>query len=326
MTVDLQGLLHVVELRAGDPEAVAAAVTQLCATPGLGAVVVLGGDTEPTAVVTYSQLADRVKDQPWLPSLHRWLSARHYAVLDQHGRPWSPTAPVRRFGPLRTVARRTLNVGRVPLRQRAASGRRRWRRQAFLARLRWEAWLSGTDLRLRVAKDLYVEPGLRFQLAPGHALLEVGPRCRLLGGTVLRLRGELVVGAGCELRQDMSINVKGRLELRGRNVIGKGAMLHADGLMVWEWGACMAEYGTVLDTHHSFDGSPVHMFDQPVVPMPITVGAASFIGSKASVMPGVVVGRGCVVGAGSVVTKDVPDGWVVAGLPAKPLRRLGGPA
>jgi acetyltransferase-like isoleucine patch superfamily enzyme len=319
-----QGAVQTVELGAADPAAVALAETQLRGTPGLGAVVVLAADGEPTAVVTYALLAERVPGEPWLPGLHRVLTARSYAVLDQHARPWQPRAAVRRFGPLRTLARKTLNVGRVPPRQRAASGRRRWRRQAFLARLRWEAWLAGTDLELRVAKDLYVEPGVRFQLAPGRALLEVGPRCRLLGGTVLRLRGELVVGAGCEIRHDVTINVKGRLELRGRNVIGKGVMLHADAPMVWEWGACIAEYGTVLDTHHTFDGSLVHMFDQGVDALPIHIGASSFIGSKATVMPGVVVGRGCVVGAGSVVTKDVPDGCVVAGLPAKPLRQLGG--
>jgi acetyltransferase-like isoleucine patch superfamily enzyme len=107
----------------------------------------------------------------------------------------------------------------------------------------------------------------------------------------------------------------------GRNTLGKGAMVHADATMLWEWGACVADYVTVLDTHHDLDGSLVQMLDQGVTALPITLGAASFVGSKASIMPGVRVGRASVVAAGSVATKDVPDGAIVAGIPAKLLRQ-----
>ena len=44
----------------------------------------------------------------------------------------------------------------------------------------------------------------------------------------------------------------------------------------------------------------------------ITVGEYSFIGCRSIIMPGVTIGKNCVIGAGSVVTKDVPDGTVVA--------------
>ena len=49
----------------------------------------------------------------------------------------------------------------------------------------------------------------------------------------------------------------------------------------------------------------------------IKVGERSFIGCNSTIMPGVTIGKRCVIGAGSVVTKDVPDGSVVAGVPAK---------
>jgi acetyltransferase-like isoleucine patch superfamily enzyme len=53
---------------------------------------------------------------------------------------------------------------------------------------------------------------------------------------------------------------------------------------------------------------------------PITIGHRAFIGAHAVLMPGVTIGDGAVVGVGSVVTRDVPPGTVVAGVPARPVR------
>jgi acetyltransferase-like isoleucine patch superfamily enzyme len=50
------------------------------------------------------------------------------------------------------------------------------------------------------------------------------------------------------------------------------------------------------------------------------VGKNCFIGGRSLIMPGVTIGDGCIVGAGSVVTKSVPPGCIVAGNPARILR------
>jgi acetyltransferase-like isoleucine patch superfamily enzyme len=55
--------------------------------------------------------------------------------------------------------------------------------------------------------------------------------------------------------------------------------------------------------------------------LPILVRRGSSIGSNATILGGVTIGEGAMVGAGAVVTRDVPDHEVVAGVPA---RRLGG--
>lgn len=47
------------------------------------------------------------------------------------------------------------------------------------------------------------------------------------------------------------------------------------------------------------------------------IGQGSYVGPRAIVMPGVSVGRDCVVSAGAVVTRDVPDGATVVGNPAR---------
>ncbi|MEL7236388.1 MAG: acyltransferase [Chloroflexota bacterium] len=55
---------------------------------------------------------------------------------------------------------------------------------------------------------------------------------------------------------------------------------------------------------------------------PITIGDDVFIGMNVLILKGVTLGDGCVVGAGSVVTKDVPPGAIVGGNPARVIRYL----
>jgi len=54
----------------------------------------------------------------------------------------------------------------------------------------------------------------------------------------------------------------------------------------------------------------------------IRIGDGSWIAARATICPGVTIGKNCVVAAGAVVSKDVEDGWLVGGVPAKPLRKL----
>jgi len=64
--------------------------------------------------------------------------------------------------------------------------------------------------------------------------------------------------------------------------------------------------------------------DWPCVPTLVRSGAS--IGSSATILAGVVIGENSIVGAGSVVTRDVPPDTVVAGNPARVLRTLEGNA
>ena len=56
--------------------------------------------------------------------------------------------------------------------------------------------------------------------------------------------------------------------------------------------------------------------------LPIVIGDNCWFGANVSVMPGVTIGSGCVIAAGSVVTKDVPCHSMVAGVPAKVIKEI----
>lgn len=54
----------------------------------------------------------------------------------------------------------------------------------------------------------------------------------------------------------------------------------------------------------------------------VRIGNDVWIGGRAIICPGVSIGNACVIGAGAVVTRDVPDNTVVAGNPARPIRTI----
>ena len=55
---------------------------------------------------------------------------------------------------------------------------------------------------------------------------------------------------------------------------------------------------------------------------PVTIGNNVWIGGSATIVTGVTIGDNCIIGAGSVVTRDVESNTVVAGNPAKVIKRL----
>jgi maltose O-acetyltransferase len=57
----------------------------------------------------------------------------------------------------------------------------------------------------------------------------------------------------------------------------------------------------------------------------VVIESGCFVGANATLLPGVRIGRGSCVAAGSVVIRDVTPETLVAGVPARPLRRLAAP-
>lgn len=79
---------------------------------------------------------------------------------------------------------------------------------------------------------------------------------------------------------------------------------------------------------HPLDPKERNGLEGPEMTKPIKIGNDVWVGGGAIILPGVTVGDGSTVGAGSVVTRDVEPYTVVAGNPARTIRRLSktGPA
>lgn len=80
-----------------------------------------------------------------------------------------------------------------------------------------------------------------------------------------------------------------------------------------EDGVSLAGYDFIL-THSNLPGYKLQGVQ------PVTIKKNARIGICVTILPGVTIGRSSVVGAGAVVTKDIPDNAVAVGVPAKPIK------
>lgn len=84
---------------------------------------------------------------------------------------------------------------------------------------------------------------------------------------------------------------------------------------------CMIGPNTLITTvGHPF--SPKDRREKKAYSKPVAIGDDVWIGGNCTILPGVTIGNNVVVAAGAVVTKDVPDNCVVAGVPARIIKRL----
>lgn len=78
----------------------------------------------------------------------------------------------------------------------------------------------------------------------------------------------------------------------------------------------------VTDQNHGFEKLDLPIGKQTMAEQPVVIGEGSWLGANVVVLPGVTIGKHVTVGAGSVVTGDLPDNSVAVGSPARVVRQL----
>lgn len=84
----------------------------------------------------------------------------------------------------------------------------------------------------------------------------------------------------------------------------------------------LAQGITVTALNHNFSDPTLPIDAQGISTMPVVIEDDVWIGANAVILPGVRIGRHSVVAAGAVVTRDVPSGSLVAGVPATVKKRI----
>ena len=158
----------------------------------------------------------------------------------------------------------------------------------------------------------------RFQVQAGKNVY-IGKHCSLKGKHHITLEdcvtvrpyaqiwsggGTVKIGRGSEIGERCRISISNSLE------IGKKVLLSPN---VY-----------ITDCDHEYRNIDIPVIDQGIVQrgQSVSIGEGSYIGINAVIVGNVRIGRHCVVGANSVVTKDVPDYCVAVGSPAKVIKNM----
>ncbi len=84
----------------------------------------------------------------------------------------------------------------------------------------------------------------------------------------------------------------------------------------------LSERVSIFDCSHGYDPEKGNIMRQPLTDVaPVTIGRGTFVGINVVVLAGVILGEKCIVGANAVVTKSFPAFSMIAGIPARIIKR-----
>ena len=133
----------------------------------------------------------------------------------------------------------------------------------------------------------------------------IGNRCSILMGAFVYFYGRFNKGADAlELGDHTVINRRCTLDVRGGIHCGRNVSISPEVM--------------ILTSEHLKDDPDFGVRDRPV-----RIHDYAWVGTRATVLPGVTLGEGAIVAAGSVVSRDVEPYTVVGGVPAKPIGKRG---
>lgn len=186
---------------------------------------------------------------------------------------------------------------------------------AYRAMMRMDGFVAiepGVRLRharnIRLGKGVYLDQGTYLHATPGG--IDIGAETVVMHNTelhVFNFRG--LAHAFIKI---------GRGTFVGESVVvrGQGGVTIGDKVLI-------APHVKILAVNHNFADISRPVMDQGVSGRGIVIEDGAWIGAGACILDGVRVGRGAVVGANSVVTRDVPAHCVAVGVPARVVRGPG---
>lgn len=102
---------------------------------------------------------------------------------------------------------------------------------------------------------------------------------------------------------------------RGSRVIAAGSIILDDDVLI-------APEVFITDYNHGMDPEAVGGYSkQPLVVKSVKISEGSWLGQRVCIMPGVTIGKHCIIGAASVVTRDIPDYCIAVGPLARVVKR-----
>lgn len=177
------------------------------------------------------------------------------------------------------------------------------------------------SLRLfrRAAASLYHRPPRGMIIGPQS---RVARPHKIVNGHCIRVGSNTMVGKHAYIapfEKYAGARHTPRIEIGDGVYIGRHLYLICASSVIIEDGCVLSDEVYINDTSHGLDPDAGPILAQPlqIRGQGIRIGVGSFVGIRAAILPGVTLGRYCVVGAQAVVTHSFGDGSMVAGNPAR---------
>jgi acetyltransferase-like isoleucine patch superfamily enzyme len=147
----------------------------------------------------------------------------------------------------------------------------------------------------------------------------IGPGTSISGWENISLENNVSIGQNCILSSS-----EGALSIGNNTGLNSNVTLGADLGSIYIGKNVIIGMNTVMRAaNHRFDQSPdVPIRDQGHDRGTIVIHDDVWIGANVTIVPNVTIGSHCVIGAGSVVTKDIPTGTMAVGVPARVLKSI----
>lgn len=171
----------------------------------------------------------------------------------------------------------------------------------------------------KVGKGSFIEKGVRWQV-PRSVLLGrrvmIGEGCFVDANSLtsrIVLKDDVWLSRGCYLVAGPGVEIL----IGPQTYVGHRCLFYGHGGIEVGRDVLLANDVQLICGNHTFDRQDVPIRAQPTVERPIVIGDDVWLGASAIVLGGVTVGRGSVVGAGAVVTHDLPPYSIARGVPAQ---------
>ena len=147
----------------------------------------------------------------------------------------------------------------------------------------------------------------------------VDPSVVILGAPEVEGTGRVRLGRNLRLSPGLYLETRdsATIEIGDDVVISRGTHLVAFSGIKIGAGTMIGEYSSIRDGNHRREVATGAIRETGHDTAPITIGKYVWIGRGVMILPGITIGDGATVGANAVVTRDVPPGVLVAGVPAK---------
>ncbi len=172
---------------------------------------------------------------------------------------------------------------------------------------------------VKVGAKTFIEEGFKFK--GRKAGIHIGNYCRLADGAIVDCNGknsEIIIGDHCELfPYSMLMSYGGKIEIGSNCTVNPFSILYGHGGLKIGNFVRIAAHVVVIPANHVYTDREIPIAKQGLSQEGIVIEDDVWIGSGARVLDGVRIGRGAIIAAGAVVTKNVDPYTIVGGVPAK---------